>query len=154
MEEGRIVTLIGAKYAKVGEEFFFLGLSDRCELCKLKHSCMVLAIDRRYRIKKVRDEIKHECYIHEDGVCVVEVIEPPIRVAIEAKFAFKNSKIVFKSQKCEETDCGLYGSCHPAGLREGDTCTITEVTDDHGVTCKKGRTLKVVKMQREGNANR
>ena len=83
MEEGRIVTLIGAKYAKVGEEFFFLGLSERCELCKLKHSCMTLAIGRKYRIEKVRDELKHDCYIHEDGVCVVEVIEPPVTVAIE-----------------------------------------------------------------------
>nr|CBH37193.1 conserved hypothetical protein, UPF0179 family [uncultured archaeon] len=149
MEEGRIVTLIGAKYAKVGEEFFFLGLSERCELCKLKHSCMTLVIDRRYRIEKVRDEIKHDCYIHENGVCVVEVIEPPVKVAIEAKFAFKNSKIVFMSPKCEETDCELYDSCHPAGLREGDNCTIIEVTDDPSVACKKGRTLKVVKMLRE-----
>jgi uncharacterized protein (UPF0179 family) len=149
MEEGRLVTLIGAKYAKEGEEFFFLGLSERCELCKLKKSCLNLEIGRKYRIEKVRDEIKHDCYIHEDGVRVVEVIEPPVRVAIEAKLALKNSKIVFDSQNCEEMDCTLYDSCHPAGLRGGDRCTIIEVTGDPIVACKKGRTLKIVKMLRE-----
>ncbi len=149
MEEGRIVTLIGANLANEGEEFIFLGASKKCEECRLKNACTNLEVDRRYRIEKVRNEIKHDCYIHEEGVCVVEVIEPPITVAIEAKYAFKNSKIVFEPPDCEETDCELYDSCHPSGLREGDRCTILEVTDNATSECKKGRVLKIVEMSRE-----
>ena len=73
MEEKRLVTLIGAKLAEEGCEFIFLGASKKCEECRLKNSCTNLEATRRYRIMKVREEIKHDCYIHEGGVCVVEV---------------------------------------------------------------------------------
>jgi uncharacterized protein (UPF0179 family) len=149
MKEGRIVTLIGSKLAKEGNEFFFLGISEKCEDCKLKNTCMNLSINRRYQIEKVRNEIKHDCYIHEDGVCVVEVTEPPITAAVDAKYAFKKSKIVLESPNCEEIGCAFYELCHPAGLSTGDRCTIAEVTDDVAGECKKGRALKIVKMQRE-----
>lgn len=150
MEEGRIVTLIGAKWANEGEEFIFLGASKKCDECRLKNACTNLEVDRKYRIEKVRDEIKHDCYIHEEGVSVVEVVEPPITVAIDAMHAFKNSKIVFELPDCEETDCELYDSCHPSGLMEGDRCTILGVTDNATSECKKGRSLKIVEISREG----
>ena len=38
MEEGRIVTLIGAKWANEGEEFIFLGASKKCDECRLKNT--------------------------------------------------------------------------------------------------------------------
>lgn len=150
MEEGRIVTLIGAKLAKAGEEFIFWGPSKKCEECRLKNSCTNLEVDRRYKIEKVRDEIKHECYIHEDGVCVVEVAEPSIMVAIDATYAFKNSKFAFEDLGCKESGCELFDSCHPPGLREGDSCTILDVIGDAPSECKEGWILKVVAVRREG----
>ena len=150
MEEERIVTLIGAKLANVGDEFIFLGASKKCEECKLKKSCANLEVDRRYRIEKVRNEIKHDCYIHEEGVRVVEVIEPPVKVAIEAKSALKGSKIVFKPADCEETDYELFDLCHPSGLKKGDRCTILDVIGDASGENKTGQALKLVEVKREG----
>ncbi len=149
MEEGRLVTLIGTELAKEGEEFIFLGASTKCEECKLKNACTNLEVDRRYRVEKVRDEMKHDCYIHEDGVRVVEVTEAPITAAIEGAYTFKNSKIVFAPPNCKEYDCELFDSCHPAGLREGDKCTILDVIGDAPGECKNGRVLKLVSMRRE-----
>jgi uncharacterized protein (UPF0179 family) len=150
LEEGRVVTLIGSKLAREGEEFIFWGPSKKCEECRLKNSCMNLEVDRRYRIEKVRSEIKHECSIHEDGVCVVEVAEPSIMVAIDATYAFKNSKFVFEDIGCKESGCELFDSCHPPGLRGGDSCTILDVIGDAPSECKKGWILKVVAVRREG----
>ncbi|MEA2074415.1 MAG: UPF0179 family protein [Euryarchaeota archaeon] len=149
MEEGRRVTLIGTKLAKEGDEFIFLGTSNKCEECKLKNTCANLVVGRRYRIEKVRNEMKHDCYIHEDGVCVVEVTEATITAAIEATYAFKNSRIVFEPPNCKEYDCELFCSCHPAGLIEGDKCTILDVIGDAPGECKKGRVLKLVTLRRE-----
>lgn len=150
MEEGRLVTLIGAELAKEGEEFIFLGASKKCEECKLKNACTNLEVGRRYRVEKVRDEMKHDCYIHEDGMCVVEVTEATITAAIAAAYTFKNSKIVFAPPDCNESDCKLFDSCLPAGLRAGDKCTILDVIGDVAPgECKNGRVLKLVSMRRE-----
>lgn len=149
MEEGRLVTLIGVELAKEGEEFIFLGASMKCEECKLKNACTNLEVDRRYRVEKIRDEMKHDCYIREDGVRVVEVTEALITAAIEGAYTFKNSKIVFAPPNCKEYDCELFDSCLPAGLREGDKCTILDVIGDAPGECKNGRVLKLVSMRRE-----
>ncbi len=152
MEE-KIVTLIGAKLANVGDEFIFLGVSNskKCEECKLKKACMNLEVGRRYRIEHVRDEIKHDCSIHEAGVRVIEVIEPEIRVAIDAKYAFKGSKIVFEPVDCEITDYNLFDLCHPLGLKEGDKCTIMDVIGDgeNKILMAQGLNLKLVDVKRE-----
>jgi uncharacterized protein (UPF0179 family) len=153
MEEEKIVTLVGAMLANVGDEFIFLGASKKCEECRLKKSCTNLEVGRRYRIEHVRNEIKHDCYIHEGGVRVVEVIEPPVKVAIEAKLALKGAKIVFKPADCEETDnYELFDLCHPLGLKEGDRCTILDVIGDVPSENKilKGQGLKLVEVKREG----
>ena len=149
MEEGRLVTLIGTKLAKEGVEFIFLGVSNKCEECRLKNTCTKLEVGRRYRVEKVRDEMKHDCSIHEDGVCVVEVTESSITTAIDAAYTFKNSKIVFEPPDCKETDCELFDSCLPAGLKDGDKCTVLEVIGDAPGECKKGQVLKLVTLRRE-----
>jgi uncharacterized protein (UPF0179 family) len=151
MEEGRTVTLIGAKLAKVGEEFIFLGASKKCEECRLKNACANLEVDRRYTVENVRNEIKHDCFIHEDGVCVVEVLEANIRAAVEAPYAFKNSKVVFEPPNCKERECKLFESCHPLGLKRGDRCTILEVLGESPAECKKGRGIKLVTLRREAS---
>jgi uncharacterized protein (UPF0179 family) len=149
MEEKKLVTLIGAKLAEEGGEFIFLGASKKCDECWLKNSCTKLEVDRRYRIAKVREEIKHDCYIHEEGICVVEVEEAPITVAIEASYTFKNSKIVFEPPNCNDYLCELFDRCQPAGLKAGDQCTVLEVLGPALGECKKGRDLKQVTVRRE-----
>ncbi len=140
MEGGRIVTLIGEKQAKEGEEFIFMGPAKRCDGCRLKKACANLEVGRRYRVERIREGMKHECPIHEGGVCVVEVTEPPIKAIIEAKQAVKGSKIVFKTLDCEPS---LSDLCHPPGLMNGDKCTVLDViTDIPGG-------LKLVELKRE-----
>ncbi len=141
MEEGRIVTLIGEKLAKEGEEFIFLGMANKCDECRLKRVCANLELGRRYRVVKVREDIRHDCYIHEGGVSVVEVIEPPIKAIVNAKHALKGSKIIFKPVNNSEP--ALHDLCHPAGLRDGDRCTVVNVLDD----LPGG--LKLVELKRE-----
>ena len=146
MDGGKIVTLVGALLANKGEEYIFLGAAEKCDTCRLKNSCTNLEIGRRYRIEHVREEIKHDCSIHEDGVRVVEVTEPPIKVVIDAKRALKGSKIVFEpAADCADNDAALADLCHPAGLKVGDRCTILNVIDEGEY---KG--LKVVEVKREG----
>ncbi|NQE05000.1 hypothetical protein C5S32_03920 [ANME-1 cluster archaeon GoMg1] len=148
-DKERRVTLVGAKLAKAGDEFIFLGLPEKCEECKLKKSCANLEVGRRYRIEHVRDEIKHDCYIHEDGVRVVEVTEPPLKVAIDAKHAVKGAKIVFNPAVADYEESDL---CHPTGLKEGDRCIILGVVDDAQGNDKmlKEWGLKLVEVKREG----
>ncbi len=142
MEEGRIVTLIGEKLANEGEEFIFMGTAKKCDECRLKKACANLEVGRRYRVERVREGIKHDCYIHEGEVCVVEVIEPPIKAVIEAKQAVKGSKIVFKIMNCESSP-SLLDLCHPAGLMDGDRCTVLDVISDISAG------LKLVELKRE-----
>jgi len=142
MEGGRIVTLIGEKLANEGEEFIFMGMARRCEECRLRKACGNLEVGRRYRVERVREGIKHDCYIHEGGVRVVEVIEPPIRAVIDAKYAVKGSKIVFKTVNCESSP-SLLELCHPAGLMDGDRCTVLDVISDISPD------LKLVELKRE-----
>jgi len=80
---------------------------------------------------------------------VVEVTEPPLKVAIDAKHAVRGAKMVFKPAvaDCEESDL-----CHPTGLKEGDRCTVLDVIDDAPGNDKmlKERGLKLVEVKREG----
>jgi uncharacterized protein (UPF0179 family) len=149
MEEGRIVTLIGANLAKVGEEFLFLGISKKCEECRLKNACANLEVGRLYTIERVRNEMKHECLMHEGGACVVEVRESNIRAVIEASYAFKNSKVAFDPLTCNELECALFDVCHPSGLKRGDRCTILEVIGEAPINCRQGRVIKLVTLRRE-----
>ncbi|MDF2954633.1 MAG: putative metal-binding protein [Candidatus Alkanophagales archaeon MCA70_species_2] len=148
MREGRLTTLIGEKLAKVGEEFVFLGMARECEDCKLRSTCMSLEEGRRYRIEAVKDDIRHDCHLHDGGVCVVRVVEPPIPVAIEARKAFEGSKIVFEPPECDESECEQYELCHPLGLKRGDKCTILQTLESLPDVCAKGLSLKLVEVRR------
>jgi hypothetical protein len=149
MEEGRVVTLIGSHLANEGEEFIFLGISKKCEECRLKNTCANLEVGRVYTIEHVRNEMKHECLMHEDGASVVEVRKSNIRAAIEASYAFKNSKVAFEPLSCNEVECALFKVCHPPGLKRGDRCTILEVIGEAPIDCKQGRTIKLVTLRQE-----
>lgn len=146
-EKETIITLIGTKLAKVGNEFVFKGGAKDCEACKLNKTCLSLNAGSKYKIVKIRTGGKHDCFIHESGVNAVEVIESPILVAVESRKAIKGSKIV-NDLSCSFSDCDNYSLCLPEGIRKGEKFTIIEVKEDISDSCRKGYSLKVAEVKR------
>ena len=143
-----IVTLIGTKLAKVGNEFIFKGAVKECEACKFNKTCLALNIGSKYRITSLRNGGKLECTVHDSGVCAVEVVEEPILVGLESRKAIKGSKVVYEPQACNLSDCANFIICHPSGIRRGDKFTIVDVIGEISEPCEKGYPLKIVKVKR------
>lgn len=142
------ITLIGVDLAKTGIEFIFNGPTAECEACKLRNTCLNLAVGRRYRITAVRGSTQHKCALHDIGVKAVEVSESPSIVAIDSKKAFSASKIVYKPSECEALDCKIYELCHPNGIEPGEKLVISAVVGDVPEACVEGKSLKLVELKR------
>ena len=142
------ITLIGLSLAKIGTEFVFSGPAHECETCKLKNTCLNLEVGRRYKIVNVRGNVKHDCALHDAGVKAVEVEESPSVVAIDSKNAFVGSRILYKQNACEVSDCKIYKLCHPNDLVREEKFTISEVLGDAPYACPDGRSLKLVELKR------
>ncbi len=142
-----IITLIGSRLAKEGLEFIFEGESAECSQCKLKNICTRLEKGRNYRIIKVRDSVLHDCQVHDVGVLPVEVTKAPVLATVQSRKAVNSSKLLYESPKCNEVNCKLYQTCHPKSIRNGDKCMIVEVLKSVEDECKKGYSLKKVKLQ-------
>lgn len=147
-EQETIITLIGTKLAKVGNEFVFKGAAKECEVCKLNKTCLGLNIGSRYRITNIRTGEKLECFVHDSGVCAVEVVEVPIKVAVESRKAIKGSRMVYESLSCNLSDCENFILCHPSGLMQGNKFMIMNVEGEINEPCNKGYSLKVVEVKR------
>ncbi len=148
MSENRrkIITLVGQKQARKGFTFLNEGSLKECETCSLLKVCVAkLESGRIYVVTEVREKI-FPCPIHEEGVQVVEVIEPDIEAVIEHRVAFPCSTITFQPQPCQEASCPQYGSCVPAGIKAGDKCKIVEVKEP--VVCPLHLRLVSVLLQR------
>ncbi len=148
-ESDTIITLIGTKLAKIGNEFIFRGAAKECEACRLNKTCLGLNIGSRYRIIGIRNGGKLECYIHDSGVCAVEIVEAPVVLSIEARKAIRGSKIIYEPIVCNLSSCENYRICHPSGLVRSDKFTIINVVGEISVPCKKGHSLKVVEVKRD-----
>ena len=148
-ESDTIITLIGTRLAKVGNEFIFKGAAKECEPCKFNKTCLGLNQGSKYRIVNLRNSARLECFVHDSGVCAVEVIEAPIRIAIESRKAIKGSKIAYEQLSCNYPDCDNFVLCHPAGIKAGDKFSIIEVEDDLEEPCNKNYQLKVVEIKRQ-----
>lgn len=146
-EKETIITLIGTKLAKVGNEFIFKGGVKDCEACKLNKTCLSLNVGGKYKVVKIRTGGKHDCFIHESGVNAVEVIESPILVSVESRKAIKGSKIV-NDISCSFSDCDNYSLCMPDGIRKGEKFTIIDIKEDISDSCRKGYSLKVAEVKR------
>ena len=140
------ITLIGSRLATVGNEFIFRGTPGECEKCKLKHTCLNLDKDKKYRIIGLRHGMDHECQLHDVSVRAVEVAACPIIVAIESRKAFNGSKILFEAPECDDA-CPKYAMCHPEGLASGEKYTIAGVMGEDPGACPKGLTLKIVELR-------
>ena len=148
-ESDTIITLIGTRLAKAGNEFIFKGAAKECEPCKFNKTCLSLNQGSKYRIVNLRNSAKLECFVHDSGVCAVEVIEAPIRLAIESRKAIKGSKIAYEQLSCNYPDCDNFVLCRPAGIKAGDKFSIIEVEDDLEEPCNKNYQLKVVEIKRQ-----
>jgi len=148
-ESDTIITLIGTRLAKVGNEFIFRGAAKECEPCKFNKTCLGLNHGSKYRIVNLRNSAKLECFIHDSGVCAVEVIEAPIRMAIESRKAIKGSKIAYEQLNCNYPDCDNFVLCRPSGVKAGEKFSIIEVEDDIEEPCNKNYQLKVVEIKRQ-----
>ncbi|VVB84372.1 Uncharacterised protein [uncultured archaeon] len=147
-ESDTIITLIGTKLAKVGNEFIFKGAAKDCDACKLNKTCLGLNTGSRYRIVNLRNGGKHECSVHDCGVLAVEVVEEPIKMSVESRKAIKGSTIVYEPVSCNLPNCANFVLCRPSGLRRGDRFTVINVESELPGPCERGYTLKVVEVKR------
>ncbi len=104
-----LVTLIGEKLAKKGNEFVYLGPQNDCRNCKLKNVCFNLKKGRRYEITNVRDK-RHSCSVHDASVAVVEVKELPITTSIAKKLS-EGSTVKIEKKECNNIGCENYSLC-------------------------------------------
>lgn len=133
-----LVTLIGKKLAKVGNEFVYLGITQKCRNCRLKTVCSNLQEGRTYKIVKVRDKF-HECSLHEEGVIAVEVEKQPAVINVKKEEA-EATAISFKPIKCDIISCKEYDACN-SKIREKEYKILKVVGD---VECLRGLNLKKI----------
>lgn len=145
-DKKKIITFVGLKQARRGFSFLNEGPLRECESCKLFKVCTAkLETGRVYVVSEVRDKV-FPCPIHEDGVQVVEVVEPSIETNIESRLAFPCGIITFQPQTCEDASCPNYWKCVPQGLKAGDKCKVVEVKEQ--VVCPLSRHLVSAILQR------
>ena len=119
------ITMVGLKQARKGFTFVMAEPTDDCRDCELIGTCMNLETGRVYTVVKTRNKV-FPCRVHEEGVRVVQVEEPPIETAIEQRAAFPLSVITVKPRMCR-TRCENLSLCSPPGLSCEDKCQILEI---------------------------
>jgi uncharacterized protein (UPF0179 family) len=138
------VTLIGTELAKQGLEFIYEGELDDCGSCKVRKACNNLRSGKRYRIVGIRPA-RHECLVHLNGTCAVEVVESPIAALIGSEKAIKNTRIQYEFV-CNREECESYLLCHPEGIVEGEKYTVLEVLGTSPDACERGKQLTLVEL--------
>jgi uncharacterized protein (UPF0179 family) len=119
------ITIVGLKQAREGFSFVMAEPAEDCKNCELIGTCMNLEVGRVYTVVRTRNKV-FPCRIHEEGVRVVEVEEPPIEAAIEQRAAFPLSVITVKPRMCKRR-CENLSLCAPFGLSSDDRCQILEI---------------------------
>jgi uncharacterized protein (UPF0179 family) len=140
------ITLIGTHLAKSGLEFIYEGPLPECESCKVRKACHNLQPGKRYRITGVRTGSKHECLVHKDGACAVDVMESPLIALINADMAIVNSTIHYLGG-CTKVECRSHELCNPDGIIEGEKYLVGEILGNAPDTCERGRILKLVELR-------
>jgi len=133
-----LVTLIGEKLAKEGNEFVYLGPNNECRNCKLKTVCFNLKLGRHYKITKIREK-RHNCNIHEGTAAVVEVQELPILAAIDKELSAGHSTKIEKKD-CRNIGCDNYEFCCNIALQNDKTYKITKTYKS--IDCPIGNELQ------------
>ncbi|HID25965.1 MAG TPA: UPF0179 family protein [Thermoplasmata archaeon] len=133
-----MVTLVGERIAREGNEFIYLGPSSECRNCKLKTACFNLKKGRRYRIVGIREK-RHSCNLHDGGVHVVEVEETPIIGAVD-KNAKKGLQIKVSTFDCQHLDCENFELCHNPALQSNKSYRVVKIMDQ--LNCIDGREIR------------
>ncbi|MEE9224525.1 MAG: UPF0179 family protein [Thermoplasmata archaeon] len=139
-----LITLVGERQVKEGNEFIYLGSLTECKECKLKGVCFNLEEGRKYKIRNVRG-VRHDCKIFDESVRVVEVEQAPLTVASNGKGAIVSSTITYNFPNCNEMSCSSYRLCHPIALKTGGKGKILEVGKD--LDCTRGFELKEITIE-------
>jgi uncharacterized protein (UPF0179 family) len=134
-----LVTLIGEKLAKVGNEFIYIKANNDCRNCKLKTVCFNLKPGRRYQITKIREK-RHSCSVHDGVTAVVEVKEMPINAIID-KMISENHIKKFEKIECDNIGCNYYELCNNIALQQDKNYTITRKYDEI-IECPIGHNLQ------------
>jgi len=142
-----IVTLIGEKQAKEGNEFIYIGPLSECRDCKIKQVCFNLEPGKRYVITKVRENPKHECRMHDGYARVVEVEKCEIKVVISPKNAIEGATLSIEPKPCKNIGCEFYLECNPLGVKKEDKFKVKKIIRD--IKCPDGENLKEVLLQDE-----
>lgn len=140
------ITLIGIHLAAPGMEFIYEGELRECESCKVRKACNNLQPGRRYRITEVRAGSRHECAVHQEAACAVNVVESPLIALVSADMAIPNSTIHYVPS-CSRSECRSRELCHPDGILEGERYLIGEILGNAPEPCEKGRILKLVELR-------
>lgn len=123
----RRLTFYGVNRAKHGTEFVYVGVVEKCKPCQYFTQCHTnLEYQKTYHIVKLRDKVVH-CPAFDEQLRLVEVIEPELKVNVDAKFAITGATMEFHKQVCAETHCEHYGECVPTTINNGRNCKILEV---------------------------
>ncbi|HEC81970.1 MAG TPA: UPF0179 family protein [Thermoplasmatales archaeon] len=133
-----MVTLVGERMAKKGNEFIYLGPSSECKNCRLKTACFNLKKGRKYRIVGIRDK-RHSCNLHDGGVHVVEVEELPIVAPVEKNNAKKGSEVRITTMDCMHLDCNNFELCHNPAVQSNKKYRVVEPLEE--IECMDGRSL-------------
>lgn len=139
-----LVTLVGDKQVKEGNEFIYVGPLTDCKDCRLKAVCFNLDAGRKYKIKSLRG-VRHDCKIHEEGVQVVEVEAVPMTIALNGKSAIEGSTVTYEFPKCDDVSCETYRLCRPIAMGKGGRAKILRVGKD--LKCPRGYELKKVTIE-------
>lgn len=134
-----LVTLIGEKLAKEGNEFVYLRANNDCRSCKLKTVCFNLKPGRRYQITKIRNK-RHSCNVHDGNTAVVEVMEMPITAIIDKKISEEYTTKIEKKE-CGNIGCIHYELCNNIALQKNKNYKITKIYNDI-VDCPIGHDLQ------------
>ncbi|RLF57821.1 MAG: hypothetical protein DRN25_05965 [Thermoplasmata archaeon] len=137
-----IVTLVGERMAKKGNEFIYLGPNPDCKNCKLKTVCFNLKRFRRYKIVGIRNK-RHSCNQHDGGVRVVEVEELPLLAGVEGKVR-EGSKIKIKVLDCKRLDCENFEICHNPAIEGNKDYKVLKILGK--MECKLEKDMKKVEL--------
>ncbi len=146
-----MITLIGKKLAKPGQEFIHYGVgsSRECMGCKLRKVCDNLEVGRRYVVRSSMNKPHEECRIHDEGVMLVEVEPAEIQALLPSQLVSEGATITFIRPDCMRLLCENSVWCFPEGLGDGDRCQIVKVISD-GSVCPLGAKMTMVALRSQG----
>lgn len=142
----KIVTMLSAGQAKVGETFIYRGYGQKCPGCKYFRVCAEnLNGGRVYKVINVRKR-KFRCEAYDVEMHVVDVVEAEIEAAVPSKQAIEGIILTFHPQDCSNELCENHILCLPIGLIENDRCEVVRVYGR--ISCSRGLQLVRVLLRR------